>query len=148
MSKSRPKRTIASSSSVFYGSSPFQNDGYIKVMELVSHIVIEINHSPTATTDETRKQNKLELKVKEPVCNLKKWENNTNFILEDHTKNKTKLSNTDRIRKWFRRHILKEEIEILSHGKQLSSIDEDYCPSNVLVGCSRDLNKLRSFQNF
>ncbi|CAI4495090.1 CBM_collapsed_G0020470.mRNA.1.CDS.1 [Saccharomyces cerevisiae] len=132
MPKSRPKRTIASSSSVFYGSSPFQNDGYIKVMELVSHIVIEINHSPTATTDETRKQNK----------------SGAESERTNHTKNKTKLSSTDRIRKWFRRHLLKEEIEILSHGKQLSSIDEDYCPSNVLVGCSRDLNKLRSFQNF
>lgn len=61
----------------FMEVQPFQNDGYIKVMELVSHIVIEINHSPTATTDETRKQNNPELKVKEPVCNLKKWENNT-----------------------------------------------------------------------
>ncbi|CAI4431773.1 CPG_1a_G0017040.mRNA.1.CDS.1 [Saccharomyces cerevisiae] len=148
MSKIRPKRTIAHSSLDFCESSQFQNGGYIKVMELISHVVIERNYLPTATTDETRKQQNLELMVSESVCTSKKCRKNTNYISKDLTKKKPRLAKRDKIREWFKKHLLNEEIEILSHKKQLSSIDEDQFPSNILVGCSRELSKPESFQNF
>lgn len=147
MSKRRLKRTIAPCSSDIYESLHFQNDGYVKIRELISHVVIENNSISTAIADEARMRQLAEPTVKEPVHRFRKWKNRTSCVSKDLTMKGLRTRKRDMVYRWFERHLPKEKIEVLSHEKQWSSIDLHFLPSNVIVGCSRELSKPVSPQN-
>ncbi|CAI4062020.1 hypothetical protein SUVZ_06G0420 [Saccharomyces uvarum] len=147
MSKCRLKRTIAPCSSDIYDSLQFQNNGYVKIRELISHVVIENNFISNAIADNARMQQLAEPTVKEPVYRFRKWKNKTRCVSKDPTMKSLRTRKRDMVYSWFERHLPKDKIEVLSHEKQLSSIDLHFLPSNVIVGCSRELSKPVSPQN-
>ncbi|CAI6487282.1 YFL012W-like protein [Saccharomyces cerevisiae x Saccharomyces kudriavzevii VIN7] len=146
MSKRRPKRSIAPSSPDFYESLQFQNDGYIKVRELVSHVVIEKNIVLNTTMNKTMVQHTPEPMANGAAYKLTRWKKRINCISKDLANNEVKTRKRDRVLEWLRRNLLKEDIEILSHKKKSSSIDSHFWPSQVVVGCSRELSKPASPQ--
>ncbi|CAI1969663.1 hypothetical protein SEUBUCD646_0F00480 [Saccharomyces eubayanus] len=141
MSKRRLKRTIAPCSSDIYDSLQFQNNGYVKIKELISHVVIENSFMSNAIADEAGIRRAAEPTVKEQVHKFRKWKNKTRCVSKDPTMKDFRARKRDMVYRWFERHLPKEKVEVLSHEKQLSSIDLHFLPSNVIVGCSRELSK-------
>ena len=137
MSKIRPKRSIAPPPSDFYESSRFHSDGYIKVLEILSHVVIERNHTSKEIKIKKIKQQKLKPVVNESVYKLKNKKSKTNFISKDDPSKGSMIRKRDKLCEWFKRFLPKEGIEIVSHEKRQGSNNENFLPSNVLVGCSR-----------